>query len=230
MPVNDLEPMSKVLQHDVAEPRFRTVLLTTFASLALLLAAVGIGGVMAYNVSQRTRVRVALGADDRRIVSMVLRQGAKLTAAGIGLGMVGGLLGGRFLSSLLFGVTPHDTSVIGVVAYCWLRSLSCRAIFRPVARRMSSPLSRSAASDAVTRRCGSIPSDRSRPTRPPCRKELEAMAVVLVVPLGPATVGPPSIPCFLTRRILPLARLKFRRGRGAAATRVGCEARERPLL
>ena len=70
---------------------------------------------MAYNVSQRTRVRVALGADDRRIVSMVLRQGAKLTAAGIGLGMVGGLLGGRFLSSLLFGVTPHDTSVIGVV-------------------------------------------------------------------------------------------------------------------
>ena len=115
MPVNDLEPMSKVLQHDVAEPRFRTVLLTTFASLALLLAAVGIGGVMAYNVSQRTRVRVALGADDRRIVSMVLRQGAKLTAAGIGLGMVGGLLGGRFLSSLLFGVTPHDTSVIGVV-------------------------------------------------------------------------------------------------------------------
>ena len=118
LPINDLEPMTTWVQHDVAEPRFRTVLLTVFAALALALASVGIGSVMAYDVAQRGReiaVRLAVGADAGHVVAMILRRAATLTAAGIGLGLLGALAAGQFLSSFLFGVTPYDPVVLSAV-------------------------------------------------------------------------------------------------------------------
>jgi len=136
IPVNDLVPMATIVDDDVSQPRFRTVLLTTFASLAVLLASVGIGSVMAYRVSQRTReiaVRVALGADRRSITAMVLREGASLTAWGVGLGVVGGLLGGRLVSGLLFGVAPYDVTVV-VAVVSLLAAVSLLSSYLPALR------------------------------------------------------------------------------------------------
>lgn len=99
--------------------RFQGLVVGVFAALALLLAAVGIYGVISYAVAQRTRefgVRVALGAQVRDIVRLVVRHGAALAAWGVGLGVFGGLVLTRFLSSLLYEVQPRDPAVFLLVA------------------------------------------------------------------------------------------------------------------
>jgi putative ABC transport system permease protein len=99
--------------------RFRALLLATFAGLSLVLAAIGIYGVISYSMSQRTReigIRVALGASRGNILRLVLRQGLSLTLLGLVVG-IGGALGlTRVLASMLFGVTGHDPLTMGVVA------------------------------------------------------------------------------------------------------------------
>ncbi len=95
----------------MAQPRFRTWLIGIFAGLALVLAAVGIYGVMAYSVTQRTReigIRVALGADRGHILRGVLRQGLRFALAGAALGIAGGLAVTRLLQGFLFGVSASD--------------------------------------------------------------------------------------------------------------------------
>ena len=99
--------------------RFQGVVVGVFAVLALVLAAVGIYGVISYAVAQRTRefgVRTALGAQVRDIMGLVLRQGALLAAAGVTLGVLGGLLLTRYLESLLYEVPPRDPTIFGLVA------------------------------------------------------------------------------------------------------------------
>src|ERR1700688_814096 len=99
--------MEQLLSDAVAPPRFRTVLLAAFAAAAVLLAAIGIYGVIAWSVAQRTHeigVRMALGARRADVVRLVVGQGANLAAAGIGLGLAGAFALTRFLASLLFGV------------------------------------------------------------------------------------------------------------------------------
>jgi ABC-type antimicrobial peptide transport system permease subunit len=93
------------------QPRFDAVLTGLFAVLGLLLAAIGLFGLVSYSVAQRTNeigVRMALGAQKRDVVSMILRQGLRLLLVGLAIGITGALALTRFLSSLLYGVAPTD--------------------------------------------------------------------------------------------------------------------------
>jgi putative ABC transport system permease protein len=116
LPVFDVHPMRDVLYGSVAQPRFRTALISVFAGLALVLAALGLYGVVAYSVSQRTRelgVRVALGAQRRDILSLVVVHAALLAAIGLAIGVAVSLAGSRLLSRFLFGVSPSDPMTLG---------------------------------------------------------------------------------------------------------------------
>jgi putative ABC transport system permease protein len=111
--------MSQVAAESMSRRRFAMQLVGLFGILALLLAAVGIYGVIAYSVTQRTReigIRVALGASRTAILRWVLKQGMVLTIAGVVIGIVGALALTRLLRSLLFGVGPTDLVTYGALA------------------------------------------------------------------------------------------------------------------
>jgi putative ABC transport system permease protein len=102
-----------------AQPRLSTTLLTVFAAIALLIAAIGIYGVLAYSVNQRTReigVRMALGATPGSVLKLIVRGGMKMVLAGVAAGLAGGLALGRAVSSLVFGVTVRDPATFALVA------------------------------------------------------------------------------------------------------------------
>jgi putative ABC transport system permease protein len=111
------QPMAKVATMDqmigdsVARSRFTTLLLSCFAALALVLACIGIYGVMAYSVAQRTHeigIRLALGAQRREVLRLVLGQGARLAAMGVAIGVVAALALARLMTSLLYGIAARD--------------------------------------------------------------------------------------------------------------------------
>jgi putative ABC transport system permease protein len=119
-PVTAIRSMEENVTQSVSAPRFRTVLLSVFAGIALVLAAVGIFGVMAYSVAQRTRelgLRIALGASRGRVLQLVLAHGVRLTLVGVAIGLVATFLLTRYVSSLLFNVPLYDPmTLVGVVA------------------------------------------------------------------------------------------------------------------
>ena len=107
------------LQDSLARQRFSTLMLGAFAGFALLLAAVGVYGVMSWLVSQSTHdigVRIALGAQPANILGLVVRQGMELAAIGLAVGLIGALALTRAMSSLLFGVTATDPLTFSAVA------------------------------------------------------------------------------------------------------------------
>jgi len=118
MPIYDLRTMEEALSDSVSQPRFYMTLLSAFAGLALLLAALGIYGVISYSVSQRTRelgIRIALGATQDRVVRLVLGQGVLLTVSGVAVGLVGAFWLVKLLTSLLFGIGAADTATFAAV-------------------------------------------------------------------------------------------------------------------
>ncbi len=111
IPVSEPQAMDDVIRATVAEPRFRTTLLSLFATLAFTLAAIGIYGVVAYGVAERRReigIGMALGARAGEVLGMVVRQGLRPVLVGTALGLLGALAAGPLLAGMLFGIGPAD--------------------------------------------------------------------------------------------------------------------------
>src|SRR5262249_19742907 len=112
-PVADVRLMEDVVRETFARQRFSAILLVGFSVVAVVLAAIGIFGVLAYSVTERTReigVRMALGADAVRVVAMVLASGARVVAVGMVLGIGGAFALTGLLKTMLFGVEAHDAA------------------------------------------------------------------------------------------------------------------------
>ncbi|HEV2830123.1 MAG TPA: ABC transporter permease [Pyrinomonadaceae bacterium] len=116
LPLFGEQTMETLVATSLAQRRFAMRVVALFGVLALFLAGIGIYGVMAYSVTQRTReigIRLALGASRRSILSWLLRQGMRLTLIGVALGLIGALALGRLLRGLLFGIAPTDVVTYG---------------------------------------------------------------------------------------------------------------------
>ena len=132
----DVKTMEEYVATSVATPRFQTLLLALFAAVGLALTAIGLYGVMAYGVAQRTRefgIRLALGARPGQVLGLVLRGGLALIAAGLIVGIVAGALATRLLASTLYGVDPLDPPTFGGVA-AMLAAVAMVASYVPARR------------------------------------------------------------------------------------------------
>ncbi len=138
VPISNVNTMEQLVAQSVAQRRFGMFLLGTFALLALLLAGIGIYGVVSYSVTQRTQeigVRMALGASATDVLKMVLRNGMSLALIGVGLGLVGAFGLTRLMSRLLFEVTPTDVTTFALVSI-GLISVALLACYLPARRAM----------------------------------------------------------------------------------------------
>ena len=119
LPIDDAKTMQQLLANSKSGRRFNLILLTGFALVALVLAMVGIYGVMSYTVAQRTHeigIRVAVGAQSRDVFRMVIGQGMMLAMIGVACGLVGAFLLTRLMTSMLFGVEPTDPATFATIA------------------------------------------------------------------------------------------------------------------
>ncbi|HET6935317.1 MAG TPA: FtsX-like permease family protein, partial [Candidatus Angelobacter sp.] len=132
------EDMEKTVANSISSKRFTMALLAIFAGLALLLASIGIYGVLSYLVGQRTQeigVRMALGARPATVLQMILRDGARMTLIGVVIGAVAALALARLMSSVLFGVSPNDPLTFLAVA-ALLSAVALLACYVPARRAM----------------------------------------------------------------------------------------------
>jgi putative ABC transport system permease protein len=135
-PISDVRTMNEWLADSIARARFATFLLGIFAVVALVLASLGIYGVMSYSVTQRTNeigIRMALGANRRNVIQLVLRRGLVLAISGVAIGLVGSLGLSRLLTGLLFGVSVTDPATFGLVSLLLLL-IAVVAVYLPARR------------------------------------------------------------------------------------------------
>ena len=140
VPIENVLTVSQIRDQSVAPRRLNAVLVSSFGILAVIIAAVGIAGVLAFSVNARTNeigIRMSLGADSARVQRMVLSEGGGLLLLGLVLGVVGAVFATRLVQGLLFGVAPHDPATLAVVALtmaavgiiaCWLPALRAARI------------------------------------------------------------------------------------------------------
>jgi len=136
VPMARVMTMNEIMSSSVAQPRLEAILLGFFGSLALLLAGIGIYGVIAYSVSQRTSeigIRMALGASRFSVLRMVLSQGLRLASMGLGIGLVLALALTRLMSGILFGISPTDPATF-VAILVILAIIALLACFLPARR------------------------------------------------------------------------------------------------
>ena len=137
-PVSNIATMDQLIYDSVARSRFTAVLLAVFAALAMILACIGIYGVMAYATAQRRNeigIRMALGAQRGDILRLVLGQGVKLALLGVVIGVAGGLALTRFLQNLLFHISAYDPLTFAGVAVL-LTLVALAACYIPARRAM----------------------------------------------------------------------------------------------
>jgi predicted permease len=136
LPVTDIRAMGEVVARSTSRERFHMLLMSVFGGVSLLLAAIGIYGLMAYSVEQRTQeigIRMALGAERSTVRAMVVRQGMTFAVAGLLLGMAGALVLAKQLSSFLFGVTAWDPVVFSTIPLVLLAT-AIAAVWLPANR------------------------------------------------------------------------------------------------
>src|SRR5271168_3616701 len=136
LPLYNIATMDQIVKVSVAQPRLNLSLLVAFAALALLLAAVGVYGVMAYAVTQRTQefgIRMALGAAPADLLKQVFFEGGRLAALGLGLGLIASVALTRLMAGLLFGVKPTDPLTLGLAA-ALLALVALAACYLPARR------------------------------------------------------------------------------------------------
>jgi ABC-type antimicrobial peptide transport system permease subunit len=137
-PITHIETVDQIIANSAAEPRFQTALVGSFGTLGLLLAIIGVYGVISYSVVQQTHeigVRMALGAQRRDILHMILREGMLLAITGIAIGIGGALALTRVLRSMLFEIEPTDPATfVGVAIFLTIAALA--ACYIPARRAM----------------------------------------------------------------------------------------------
>jgi putative ABC transport system permease protein len=136
--VSRIHPIRSLISETLARPRFNMLLLGVFAGTAMLLAAIGIYGVLAYSVTQRTReigIRMALGAQRTDMLRMVLRQSLTVVGIGLVIGLVGSFGATRLLASLLYGVGANDVLTYASVVFL-LGAAALLASYIPARRAM----------------------------------------------------------------------------------------------
>lgn len=146
-PIENVLTVSEIKDQSVAPRRLNATLVGAFGVLAVVIAAVGIAGVLAFSVSARTNeigIRMSLGADSGRVQRMIIGEGGVLLGLGLVLGIVGALFATRVIQGLLFGVAPHDPVTLGLVAVimmavgigaCWLPALRAARVDPAVSMR-----------------------------------------------------------------------------------------------
>jgi len=135
-PIHSFKTLEATVSELVAPQRFTTVLLAGFAALAALLAAIGIYGVMSYAVTQRTReigVRMALGAQPKDVLRVLMMHGLVLVSSGVGLGLAASFVLTRLITDLLFGVEPTDEATLAAMTLL-LVAVALLACFIPARR------------------------------------------------------------------------------------------------
>ena len=132
LPYPSIDPLPQLFADQLRPWRLGSSIFGLFGGLALLLAAIGLYGVLSYTVSQRTQelgVRIALGAGRGRVMGLVVGQGLRVTLIGIVIGLTGALLAGKALGSLIYGVSPHDPLVLVTVAAVLTLVAACASYF-----------------------------------------------------------------------------------------------------
>lgn len=138
LPVESARTIEQLIETSTGQPRFRTFIIAAFATLALLLAAVGVYGLVSFSVSQRTAemgVRLALGASPRQLARLVLRQGLGLAALGVAIGLLIAAVSGRLLANLLYDTSATDPAVYAGLALLLL-TIAALACYVPARRAM----------------------------------------------------------------------------------------------